>query len=324
MKKILVSLLVAAWFTLPGQGEETVPEAKVLVRVADEAGQPVVGAKVEVSFGYETPRRLGEGWGTRFASQWRVGTTDAKGEFSAEGQTSPAFGVRANKDGYYQCDGGGTESRLLRNVLLNRWEPWPLSMELVLKQKRHPVPMCYRQIFPGTLEVPMLNQSVGLDLEAGDWVAPHGKGKVVDFYVTLCPSLEGEQRCNSCQLAFPNSQDGIQAYEHPKEDPSVYRWPFEAPEAGYASRMSMGAWIQKARTDYPGCWSDVSRVQKTGKFIFRTRSVVDKNGKLVSACYGKLQQFEFSEKAVSLTYWFNPDRTRNLEEDPKHNLFAKP
>jgi hypothetical protein len=47
--------------------------------------------------------------------------------------------------------------------------------------------------------------------------------------------------------------------------------------------------------------------------------VTDEKGKIISTCYGKIYG-DF----LKLTYYFNPTpNDRNLEFDPKRNLFGK-
>ena len=61
--------------------------------------------------------------------------------------------------------------------------------------------------------------------------------------------------------------------------------------------------------------------------VFRVHSVIDKDGKIVSADYGKIYppiEYGFIAKhhGIRFTYYFNPDGTRNLEFNTKLNLFT--
>ena len=66
--------------------------------------------------------------------------------------------------------------------------------------------------------------------------------------------------------------------------------------------------------------------EKDNNYIFRIRSE-EEDGKLVKALYGKIHgdiRFDPREGkagAISFKYYLNPDYTRNLEFDPKRNLF---
>jgi hypothetical protein len=59
------------------------------------------------------------------------------------------------------------------------------------------------------------------------------------------------------------------------------------------------------------------------RYIFRVRTKLDKDGNIIGANYGKIGgEFEFDPKgAIFFGYYFNPDGTRNLEEDKENNLF---
>jgi hypothetical protein len=91
-----------------------------------------------------------------------------------------------------------------------------------------------------------------------------------------------------------------------------------APESGYASQ------VYKEKSDNP---KDNFRTneKKNVRYIYRVRTKKDANGNIVKAMYGKIsQEFEFGPNGTILFhYYFNPDGTRNLEEDPKNNLFKK-
>jgi len=68
-----------------------------------------------------------------------------------------------------------------------------------------------------------------------------------------------------------------------------------------------------------------SNYREKVNYLLRVRSVADKNGNVVKANYGKIEgDFRVYKKgAANFTYFFNPDGTRNLEEDPDRNLFQK-
>jgi len=63
--------------------------------------------------------------------------------------------------------------------------------------------------------------------------------------------------------------------------------------------------------------------------MFRVRSVVDQQGRIIRANYGKIHgPFRLSPRldgrwAIDLLYYYNPDGTPNLEFDPKRNLFGE-
>ena len=143
---------------------------------------------------------------------------------------------------------------------------------------------------------------------AGDWVAPYGKGvntdivfteefnknSVTDFYYKLT-------------VSFPNAGDGIQEFDAPAliqnatMGQSDLRSLHEAPADGYQSQY------EQNRS------SNLNR-----NYYFRVRTKLDENGKVMSACYGKIYG-DF----MQFTYYLNPTpNDRNIEFDPKQNLLG--
>ncbi len=80
---------------------------------------------------------------------------------------------------------------------------------------------------------------------------------------------------------------------------------------------------------HPGSPRRNQKVRLDQNYLFRVRSVVDEQGKLKEAKYGKLHDdFDFgyaesNKVLLAFTYYLNPDGTRNLEFDPTRNLFKE-
>jgi hypothetical protein len=227
-----------------------------------------------------------------------------------------SLGFHVDKDGYYQSNMGYEFKS--SSFLLNRWEPWNPTIEVVLKKKRNPVAMFQKS--HEALPVPRFDSPVGYDLEKGDWVAPHGSGMISDLVFTCTNSyVSFSEAETNCDIAFSNIQDGLQEYRFDAKNQSLYKWPFEAPENGYAIK-NLNKWMSvKPKEEYK------SNYQEKLNYLFRVRSVVDQNGNVVKANYGKIEgDFRVYKKGtVNFSYFFNPDGTRNLEEDPKRNMFKK-
>jgi hypothetical protein len=309
MKKILVLLLFAI-FVSSGTASAR-PTAKITIRAIDEQGVVIGGAKVTV--GFVIPNSTGIGT----TEIHKKGHTDSNGEFSASSGSMHLVGFSVDKEGYYQS-GSGYEFTS-RSLLLNRWEPWNPTIEVVLKKKRNPVGM----YIGGTnwVEVPALEKPVGYDLEKGDWVAPYGRGMSSDFVFTFWSDIRAYREYDlKMTLEFGNKHDGIQEFQFNNEDQSYYKWPFEAPVDGYQQKLV------KAIHKIPG--KTETNINRSAHYIFRVRTMTDQNGNVISAKYGKVtSEFELSpegsEFAIKFSYILNPDGTRNLEEDPEKNLFKK-
>jgi len=285
------------------------PTAKLTAKIVDENGASIQGASVCLSF---SAAKHGDGGGLK--SFGKEGLSDKNGLFLDSSETLPLVGVVVDKDGHYRSI--QKYEFKSSSLLLNRWEPWNPTIEVVLKKKRNPVPM-----YMGGMDwaaIPKLDEPVGFDLERGDWVVPYGKGTVNDFvFVFKSTQRAWTDYESSYTLRFANEKDGIQEFVFDRNNQSLYRWPFEAPETGYLPTL------QKYRNDSPATNLQTNE-RKEINYIFRVRTKTDKNGNIVAATYGKITgEIRIVPGKIQFSYSFNPDGTRNLEEDPEKNLFKK-
>ncbi len=254
------------------------------VKVIGEDGNPIVGADVACQYTVPTkPNSSDQTYGEV------KGVTDTNGVFSASHtDNSWDLGIVANKSGYYATHIGHPfyfdDKR--RNP----------SFTLMLKQIGKPIAMYAKSV---NLGVPIFNRPVGFDLEAGDWVAPNGKGATTDFLFTVTNS--------TIVVSFPNNGDGVQEFDEPAllqnatMGQSDLRSSHEAPAEGYQSQF--------VQTNGP----DLNR-----NYYFRVRTVLDENGKVKSALYGKIYG-DF----MQFRYYLNPTpNDRNIEFDGKNNLLG--
>jgi len=281
----------------------TGPEAKLTLNVVDETSQPVARANVGASFELSAEK-----------SNDVEGQTDEKGAFVASGRTSNghvSFG--ADLPGYYETSGvyqfWEEESE--------RWQPWNPTVVMVLKRILNPIPMYARRV---SLSIPEESKPVDFDLMAGDWVAPYGSGKVSDFRLRVVRQVRdfSDYSC-TLELTFSNPDDGIQPFEAPYNYGSALKSPHIAPETGYFDRWKVVR-EQNPKQD------PISSRKEDRNFMFRVRTVM-KNGTIETAMYGKIYgDIEIGGYAgprvgVGFAYYLNPDGTRNIEFDPKKNLF---
>lgn len=284
------------------------PLAKVTVRVLDEAEQPLAGAHVSLGF---RDRLTGKDVFVR-------GQTDAAGRFSGEGGCDPSgVGSEITMDGYYQ--GWAPIPKFYEVDALNHWKPSNETYTTTLRHVGKPVPLYAKSAW---IEIPAVGQPCGYDLEKGDWVAPQGKGAVADLVFTLERRYDDRQDFDvKAELSFSRPLDGIQSVDLPVIGKnSLFKWSREAPEDGYFPTLKM----HFARDPKAGFTQSASDGQA---YFFRVRTV-EKDGRIVGALYGKirggLQLAPSNSKTskVKLTYYFNSTSLdRNLEWDPKRNLF---
>ena len=282
--------------------------AEVIVKVIDEDGKPVDEANVEICF-----------YGGCLTKDAIFGHTDSKGLFTKMAESKDGtVGLGVQKEGFYTS----VFHHQFYNTKFGKWQPWDKEITIVLRKKINPVPMYVRNRY---FEIPAHGKEIGFDLMKADWVIPYGQGLHSDFIMRVDRQYKNIDNFDATlTLTFTNKYDGIQVVKDDRGGPfrlgsrSVYNLPRTAPDAGYQTklvkRISRGNYgIRNDRFD-------------DNNYIFRVRSEVNEEGKLQRAMYGKiLGEIEFAALSnngeIGMHYYLNPDFTRNLEYDPRKNLF---
>jgi len=280
----------------------------IKVNVIDESGSPIDNVKLSVRF---SP---GEKSSTIF--------TDEKGYCSLTSSSSDGVVIgTASKEGFYSS----TFQNDFYVTKFGMWQPWGKKFTVVMRQVINPVPMYVRNTF---FDFPGIDKKIGFDLQKSDWVIPYGQGTNSDFIFKVERTYDNRENFDAKMLlTFSNPLDGIQVI---KDDGggdfnvgSWFRLPRTAPETNYQPVL------QKKFSR--GTYGRHSDNKDDNNYIFRVRSEVDKNGKLIRAMYGKIRgEIQFAPLgstkgkegygAVGMHYYLNSDYTRNLEFDPKRNL----
>jgi hypothetical protein len=271
----------------------------VTVRVVDDQGNPIEGAKVGLAF-----EVLG---GSNKKVINRVTGKDGLFTVSNKSTGSAAFSV--DKEGYYSSWGGFH----FYKSDLGKWQPWNPEEKVILRKIGKPVPMYARKTNFSDLYLPLTDKKIGFDLIEYDWVKPYGKGITPDLYFKIHNEFESEDKFTSVlTITFNRKFDGIQEIDNQYKH-SLFKLPRVAPEQGYKMEIRLES-------------SNINMGYDSGKnYIFRVRSVV-KDGRFVRAMYGKIHGDIMHNPGmkktalISMRYYLNPDYTTNLEFDPKRNL----
>lgn len=234
---------------------------QVEIRVMDEQSNPVAGATIVVSF----DTLIG---GDRFYEPEQL--TDENGLAFFRGRGPGGITFWAKKVGHYSYGYLPAErDRFAREAM-----PETIKRELILKNILNPRPLYVRTIPVSPAKpfrIPAEKTWLGFDFEHGDWVAPHGEGKVADilfryereFHGIFIPrftnTTEERRRENIrgryerqgkefteekfreeagkwtgvLEIAFPNEEAGILRVVDDYKVHSVLRMPHQAPENGY-------------------------------------------------------------------------------------------
>jgi hypothetical protein len=211
------------------------------------------------------------------------------------------------------------------------------TVKAFLKPIKNPIPM-YAHDNSGAMEkiasIAELGNEYGYDLKMSEPLPPLGKGKVADFTFIVHGFNHGNSNYDlKLEVRFPNPNDGIvefttpqrSAVTEPIQTGSLLISGYEAPKDGYIQNI-----LRKVKR------SGIETRRETDvdfrrNFYFRTRTVTDASGNIVSAHYGKIYgdfQFDAANKdwgylctLAMVTTYFNPTpNDRNVEFDPKRNL----
>jgi hypothetical protein len=323
MKTKITFLIVTLGLSIPSIAitqAGSLPKAKITVIVRNENGELVQGALVGV--GGTMGARPGEAVN---------GSTSADGSFTAEVPSNGEVGITARKDGYYDTLGPDYNFRnapraIERAFLKDQWEPWNPTVEVTLKRILHPIPMYARSV---ETKFPLEATPVGFDLEVGEWVEPYGHGKSSDFVFKVHRTINNDRDYSVISsLSFSNKNDGIIGFRAPAHDGSLLKSPHTALERGYESEK---AWTYvRSPTKAGHADALVGGDVKDQNYLFRIRSVLDKDGRIQSALYGKIYGdirlyvgTRAAKPGIGFTYYLNPTpNDRNVEFDPKRNLFT--
>ena len=314
-KLLLVALLLAnATVGCATEG----PTAQITFKVTGENGALLAKVPIHVVlFDHQEP---GAGFGNPIYKEI-TSLTDTQGIAVARGSSLDNKVTYEVKDlsGYYN-EGGPYSFKSSKD---GRWEPWNPTVELVLRPIVNPVPMYARKV---ETRISKSAQRYGYDLIVSDWVAPDGKGQTADIFFELTGYANNVKDYDSTlTVSFANPLDGIQPFVPIKG--SSFRSPREAPLDGYQDKLEL------RRVRKPGqlspAWIDDTQIDTN--YIFRVRTVLDEYGKIKSALYGKIYgSFKFYGASTNGSFltipacYLNPEpNSRNMEFDPKRNLFRK-
>lgn len=290
------------------------------IRVLDTNGQPVPEASVSIDYDMPPPKSEdGQnelGWGRI------LGKTDTNGVFVASHtDLSQGLAIRVEKTGYYPSTArqmlyfpGQSD---LQAVVASRN---PIKI-VTLTPVGQPIPMFASRIH---IEIPDIGRSIGFDLLAADWVEPYGKGKNSDFLFLATRRWNSRNDFeSSVKLTFSNPGDGLIPVSVQRDEGSALRLPALAPDAGYIPDLLKVL----NHTPTKGWEDNEGEKNKNQNYFFRVRTVLDAQGNIKSALYGKIYG-DFSIDPINsktmrliFTYYVNPDpNSRNVEFDPKRNL----
>ena len=315
-------------------------KAYIKAMVLDRCSEaPIQGVEVKAWFKVDIGWRA---WSEPTPIITDVKTTDSCGMCVLEGRTNVGHiscEVVNPPSGYYGAYGG--DFKYNRKSLLGVWQPDNLVVTVRLQRVEKPIPLFVKQLFNrASASVSSNYFDIGkgkmqFDLIKGSFLPPIGKGEYADICFTRLEREDlgiGTNFNGRTSLAYRDGMmveflgDGNGLIEIPSKKTDgikIRTAPLDGYKADYLVTKGKDKSVNYFTSSNPG-----------RNFAFRIRTKKDKNGKIVSAYYGKIYGDIVIKKpygleelvaAPSFMYYLNPKPLdRNLEWDMKTNLCPNP
>ena len=302
--KIALIVAVAALNVAAAEEKCISPEMSVSYRILDDEGNPVPDVQCR-------------GWIRQFDAKGGGHSyslvSDTNGVVTIAGKCSVSFTAFFTKSGFYMShlepclDADGTGSAIRDG----KWQPYGEMRTVVLKRIKNPVRLrdpdarcCHKY--------PESGEWVGFDLKIGDWVPPLGNGKCADMMVRYTREQRTDGYFKSLDVSFTNCPyAGVYLMKKDlySEMDSVY------------TALTNGEYVSSLRYEFERTATGNHMIGELGReqyLVFRIRTKVDCDGKLVSAHYGRIMgDWRYVDKGGMLLgpVFFNPTpNDTNLED----------
>ena len=252
-------------------------QAKLILRVVDQDGNPVPDARVRCGFW----RNYSGGGPLGFDL-----TTERNGICTAKGKCTRQVAWTVMKNGYYNSSGEWklSETEAKPKVSGGKWQPYGSTRTIVLKKIKNPDKL---RIFPDgkrmcRWKIPALDRWIGFDLEVFDWVEPAGIGRHDDVLIRFKSEIKNKyfDFRFDMDISFTNNlYAGV--YERKKDKFSMFEWEYHA-NTNNVFKDSLSFWCEKR----PGKRGETKGLAEDSYLVFRTRTKVDEDGRLKEAHYG--------------------------------------
>ena len=256
-------------------GEVRGATAKEILRVIDSGGKPVMDAEIHGSF-----------WPGANGEKYILvdGNTNIKGEYIARGTSKWRFRYRVSKSNHYSSNGNvdylaATNVPVVEN---GKWQPYGSTRTVVLKKIEKPQKLiCWERT--KDYIIPAYDTWLGFDFERYQFVAPHGEGKYSDVLLRFTlkyPSRKDYHMRMEVSFtnmpyagAYPMKKDGFSDFKnvYHADTNATYCQSFVYSFDRYPTKRPVS--VELGEDEY---------------LVFRTRTKVDENGRLMSANYGVL------------------------------------
>lgn len=286
-------------------------EAKEYLRVVDQDGVPVFGAKIDGG--------LQTGGGYNDYTPIR-GATDTNGEFVVQGKCTNRIRCGITKEGYYASEFVLPNYAYRHTFKDGKWKPYGSQHTVVLKKIIAPVDLTHPN--PQRRQNPDVSAWHGYDLEQCEWLPPYGCGRHADMLVRITTNfVDSHDFKVSMEISFTNNPFAG-AYLL-KKDPcsemkSIYKADTNAEyKTSFEYLHEEHPIIHREPIVYvQGVNKTDTRLDRDSYLVFRTRTKIDRDGNLESAHYGKIYgPWEIFRAMHAYGVYFNPEPNNNNLED---------
>ena len=286
-------------------------QARECLRVVDQDGMPVVGAKIDGGL------QTGDGYNDYTPIR---GTTGTNGEFVVQGKCTNRIRCGITLDGYYASEFVLPNYASRHTFRDGKWHPYGSQHTVVLKKIIAPVNLTHPN--PERRQNPDVGVWHGYDLEQCEWMPPYGNGKHADMLIRINVDASASHDFKATmEISFTNNPFAG-AYQLVKDLYSEMKSIYMADtNAVYQTSCDFlheeHPIVHKKPIVYvQGVEKTDTRLQKDSYLVFRTRTKVDENGNLVSAHYGKIYgPWEIFRAMHAYGVYFNPEPNNNNLED---------
>ena len=327
-------MLTIIWFASNALADN----ARFYVQVLDvETGIPVKDALVRGTFESRYPRWANA---TEFSDFSNKTGVDGRLFFSGETNCGEAGFRIVKTQSHYGSPWIDVPYEKKRKLPFTWWQPDNIVVTVLLQRIERPIPLFVKQLFYSGYDSVSSNYfdigkgKMQFDLIKGSFLPPIGKGEYADICFTrleredlgIGTNFNGRTSLayrDGMMVEFLGEGNGLVEIPSKKTDGIKIR---TAPLDGYKADYLVAKGKDKTVNYFTSSNPDRN-------FVFRIRTKKDKNGKIVSAYYGKIYgdiDFKkFTSKvpvaAPSFMYYLNPKPLdRNLEWDMKNNLCPNP
>lgn len=249
-------------------------ESREILTVVDQDGMPVSDAKIWGGL------QTGDGYNEFTPIN---GNTDTNGVYVIQGKCTNRISCRITKDEYYASEFVSPNYAYRHTFRDGKWHPYGSQHTVVLKKIIDPKPMIFRD-GRTSFKVPMYKEWIGFDCEKFDFVSPHGKGLAKDMLLRfVLDNPTANEYHMTMEVSFTNNLHAG-AYELDRTKMSEFESVYHA-DTNVAYRQSFAYRFDQSPVKIP----EYTTQLKSDKYlVFRTRTKVNAEGRLVSALYGKI------------------------------------